>query len=115
MKVCPVCKSTLFDDMDVCYGCMYRFGGALDRSEGEEGALCAEKTSRAERPSSDFLVKVEVRDRSDKRRVWSMELVPRAGWEAGSDDDCGQNGEGAPLRSAPSRGDNENDPFADVD
>ncbi len=25
MKVCPVCKSRTFDDMDICYGCMYRF------------------------------------------------------------------------------------------
>lgn len=25
MKVCPVCKSRLFDDMDTCYGCMHRF------------------------------------------------------------------------------------------
>ncbi|MDO4290909.1 MAG: hypothetical protein Q4C41_06750 [Eggerthellaceae bacterium] len=26
MKTCPVCRTTLFDDMDTCYGCMYRFG-----------------------------------------------------------------------------------------
>lgn len=26
MKQCPVCKSQCFDDMDVCYGCMHRFG-----------------------------------------------------------------------------------------
>lgn len=26
MKQCPVCKSRCFDDMDVCYGCMHRFG-----------------------------------------------------------------------------------------
>lgn len=26
MKVCPVCESTLFDDMDTCFGCLYRFG-----------------------------------------------------------------------------------------
>lgn len=25
MKQCPVCKSNVFDDMDTCYGCMYRF------------------------------------------------------------------------------------------
>ena len=25
MKTCPVCKSHVFDDMDVCYGCMHRF------------------------------------------------------------------------------------------
>ena len=26
MKICPVCESTLFDDMDMCFGCLYRFG-----------------------------------------------------------------------------------------
>lgn len=26
MKTCPVCQATLFDDMDVCYGCMHEFG-----------------------------------------------------------------------------------------
>ena len=41
MKVCPVCKSTLFDDMDVCYGCMYRFDG------GEEGRLAEQSPSAA--------------------------------------------------------------------
>ena len=25
-KVCPQCGQTLFDDMDVCYGCLYEFG-----------------------------------------------------------------------------------------
>lgn len=25
MKTCPRCKALLFDDMDTCYGCMYRF------------------------------------------------------------------------------------------
>lgn len=25
MKLCPVCKSRCFDDMDTCYGCMHNF------------------------------------------------------------------------------------------
>lgn len=25
MKVCPVCKSRCFDDMDTCYGCLHDF------------------------------------------------------------------------------------------
>lgn len=25
MKVCPVCKSRCFEDMDICYGCLYKF------------------------------------------------------------------------------------------
>ena len=35
MKICPVCKSRCFDDMQVCYGCMHRFdeqGGPLPSS-----------------------------------------------------------------------------------
>lgn len=28
IKECPVCKTTLFGDMDTCYGCMYRFGSS---------------------------------------------------------------------------------------
>lgn len=31
MKVCSVCSARCFDDMEVCYGCMHRFG-----KEGEE-------------------------------------------------------------------------------
>ncbi len=26
MKRCPVCKTSVFEDMDTCYKCMYRFG-----------------------------------------------------------------------------------------
>lgn len=25
MKTCPICNAKTFDDMDVCYGCLYRF------------------------------------------------------------------------------------------
>ena len=27
MKTCPVCNARLFDDMEICYGCMHRFSG----------------------------------------------------------------------------------------
>ena len=26
MKTCPVCRARCFDDMEVCYGCLHRFG-----------------------------------------------------------------------------------------
>ena len=32
MKVCPVCKARVFDDMDTCYGCLHRF----DSSDAEK-------------------------------------------------------------------------------
>lgn len=36
MKVCPVCKATSFKDMDVCFGCMHRFGEP-EESDFERG------------------------------------------------------------------------------
>lgn len=61
-KRCPRCGEILFDDMDVCYGCLYDFGrdrekdlaamgmpgefalleGGLEEPEGIEGALSPE-------------------------------------------------------------------------
>jgi hypothetical protein len=35
MKVCPVCKSALFDDMNTCYECLYHFEG---NGDGEASA-----------------------------------------------------------------------------
>lgn len=37
MVQCPVCKSLCFDDMDVCYGCMHRFGA----DPGAEGFMAS--------------------------------------------------------------------------
>jgi len=28
MKICPICSARCFEDMDVCFGCMYRFDSA---------------------------------------------------------------------------------------
>lgn len=33
LKICPTCKTFVFEDMDTCYGCMYRFGSDLAREE----------------------------------------------------------------------------------
>lgn len=30
MKVCPICKSRCFDDMDTCYGCLHNFSKEYD-------------------------------------------------------------------------------------
>ena len=30
MKVCPICKSRCFDDMDTCYGCLHNFTKVYD-------------------------------------------------------------------------------------
>lgn len=48
LKTCPVCGTTLFGDMEVCYGCMYRFGSNPDlerRACG--GPSCASKVEGA--------------------------------------------------------------------
>ena len=41
MKTCPVCKTALFEDMPVCYGCMYEFGSRpeLERQAVAEAEL----------------------------------------------------------------------------
>lgn len=44
MKVCPVCKATSFKDMDVCFGCMHRFGEPEESDferDGDHPALAA--------------------------------------------------------------------------
>ena len=33
LKKCPVCGSSCFSDMDVCYGCLHRFGSGEARIE----------------------------------------------------------------------------------
>ncbi len=38
MKVCPVCKARVFDDMDTCYGCLYRFDSSRAGGAGKSGA-----------------------------------------------------------------------------
>ncbi|WP_302962152.1 hypothetical protein [uncultured Adlercreutzia sp.] len=39
MKICPTCMSKLFDDMDTCYGCMYRFGSDPEREREAEAVM----------------------------------------------------------------------------
>lgn len=51
MKTCPICNTTLFDDMDVCYGCMYSFGSKpeLERKAQEAASASAPVTEAIER------------------------------------------------------------------
>lgn len=74
MKTCPVCRTTLFEDMEVCYGCLYHFGSepALEKTMGGlEGAS---------RPQGGdlrrWMVRLEVRSLSDPGQVWAAELIP---------------------------------------
>ena len=74
MKVCPVCKTTLFEDMEVYYGCLYRFGSepALEKAASnlEEAAPLREGDMRR------WAVRLEVRSLSDPDQVWAAELIP---------------------------------------
>lgn len=42
MKVCPVCKSRCFDDMDTCYGCMHNFNEVDDLIDDEISSVWKE-------------------------------------------------------------------------
>ena len=57
MKVCPVCKARVFDDMDTCYGCLYRFdspdaeeahGGVFEPEEPSDSSGRARDSAEAE-------------------------------------------------------------------
>lgn len=57
MKTCPVCKARTFDDAEVCYGCMHRFGstptGALIEAGGwepEEGVSLGRPAAHETKP-----------------------------------------------------------------
>lgn len=45
MKRCPVCQTMLFEDMDVCYGCLHRFPEGDDPAG--EGAIDAVREKQA--------------------------------------------------------------------
>ena len=51
MKICPVCESTLFDDMDMCFGCLYRFGSdpALEAARSMRCAMNHPSSKRSDR------------------------------------------------------------------
>ena len=51
-KVCPQCGAVTFEDMDVCYGCLYRFGSVAPQPGGWPwpSAGAAAQTRGAEMP-----------------------------------------------------------------
>ena len=110
MKTCPVCQATLFDDMDVCYGCMHEFTSKLEGREAskemppqaQEGvaptlrvplpepqaavAAQASPTSgegQVGAPAdAPWTLRVEMRSGDEPRTAWSVELVPSSAREA---------------------------------
>ena len=75
MKVCPVCQTMLFEDMEVCYGCLYHFGSepALEKARG---GACEKPRSAKGSDLRCWAVRLEVRSQSDPDQVWSAELIP---------------------------------------
>ena len=84
MKTCPVCKTSLFDDMEVCYGCMYAFGSkpeleqraAQERARTEIPLQGAQQSPQSDAPMAGWSIRLEMRDTADPARSWSMELSP---------------------------------------
>lgn len=78
MKRCPVCKTMVFDDMEICYGCMYHFGSdeLLERKASE---LSDARREMASCDMREWLIRLEVRNGSDPDQTWSVELVPSCG------------------------------------
>jgi len=66
-KRCPVCDEELFEDMNICYGCLYDFSRiSLDREQGKnEDRLTAQQKldmHTNELTSSEFLIHSEILD-----------------------------------------------------
>lgn len=53
MKVCPVCKSNVFDDMDTCYNCLHKFDEEDEMREKQED-LVSEKDQETCQNGSAF-------------------------------------------------------------
>lgn len=54
MKECPVCSARCFDDMEVCYGCLFDFSREDDSPGGQLAAFsCEQEVEEAVMPSVD--------------------------------------------------------------
>ena len=82
MKTCPVCKTQLFDDMEVCYGCMYTFGSKPELEQRATEQRMQEQQSQQVQmlqppsPMAGWTVRLEMKNTADPTRSWSMELAP---------------------------------------
>ena len=71
MKTCPVCKATVFDDMDVCYGCLYRFSATPGAQEALQNTLLIASgagASQAE-PKSVQTKQEDMRTETERERI----------------------------------------------
>lgn len=73
MKTCPVCGAVAFDDAEICYGCLYRFGE--EGSHAEIAPTAKEPSSQASaRKASGFLIKLVPLDNPSSDVVWACEV-----------------------------------------
>lgn len=79
MKTCPICDTALFDDMEVCYGCMYSFGSKPE----------LERKARTAAGGTEVLASVPVEPAEPEPSVASVRARERV--------DAGSDGEPLPL------------------
>ncbi len=88
LKVCPTCKTLVFEDMETCYGCMYRFGSDPDweraaQREWETAAAARKAATLQGGQKGDFAEEVaecahSARDQQMNGKV--RKAVPLEGW-----------------------------------
>ena len=66
MKTCPICGARAFDDADVCYGCLHRFGEEV-RRVGLHAAV-------QDLPA--FLIRLSAERMTGGRVEWKCEVSP---------------------------------------
>lgn len=77
MKTCPVCGGKLFEDMDVCYGCLHSFldeaskDGSNRNPRGSRDASCCNPLDSEDMDSCDSQV---AKPSSDAKQVASLPL-----------------------------------------
>ena len=83
MKICPVCKSRCFDDMQVCYGCMHRFDAeepeqnpAMDAAPSEGGELSEPRVRMAKTMQIPMVAQVPQKTEAVEQPSASEEVRP---------------------------------------
>lgn len=62
LKRCPVCGALVFEDMEICYECMYRFGSDPDREATANGlGVSTDGLAAADRKTEAGVVSCDAR------------------------------------------------------
>lgn len=60
IKECPVCKAKVFEDMDICFNCMYLFGSNLELESRNNPSISMHKNEHSKSSSGISKVQDEV-------------------------------------------------------